>query len=183
MVAEAGLWENVEKSGIIWETFPIFARNQKDLRAMATFIGKATAKLDDKGRLVLPATFKNALSDGEEAKFVVHKDIYSPCLEMLTLSQWQRQSDELKAKLNMLDSQHARFWRRFMLERALVVPDAKVGRITIPAELLSEIGVKKEVVFLGGDYKIEIWSKETFEESLLPEDQYIALAEELSQTR
>lgn len=150
---------------------------------MATFIGKASAKLDDKGRLVLPAVFKNAVPGSEEAKFVIHKDIYSPCLEMLTLSEWQRQSEELKGKLNLLDSRHAKFWRRYMLDRALVVPDSKVGRITIPSELLAEIGVTKEVVFLGGDYKIEIWAREKFEEALLPEEDYIALAQELSRER
>jgi len=150
---------------------------------MATFIGRATAKLDDKGRLVLPAMFKNALYPGEEACFVVHKDIYSPCLEMMTMQQWQCQSEELKAKLNLLDSHHAKFWRRYMLERAVVAPDHKVGRMIIPAELLAQIGVTKEVVFIGVDYKIELWAKENLEGSILPEDQYVTMAKELSQTR
>lgn len=150
---------------------------------MVTFIGKATAKVDDKGRMVFPSLFKNAMPEGEELTFVVHKDIYSDCLEMYTLAEWQRQSEAVKSKLDLLNEKHAKFWRRYMLERAVVTPDPKVGRITVPAELLGKIGVTKEVVFLGGDYKIEIWSKETFESQIISDDEYRSMAEELSQLR
>ena len=150
---------------------------------MVTFIGKATAKLDDKGRMVFPSLFKSAVSEGEEMTFVVHKDIHSDCLEMYTFPEWQRQSEAVKSRLDLLDNRHAAFWRRYMLERAVVTPDPKLGRITIPAELLEKIGVTKEVVFLGGDYKIEIWAKEKFEAQLLSDDDYRSMAEELSRTR
>lgn len=150
---------------------------------MVTFIGKAVAKVDDKGRMVLPSLFKNAMPEGEPMTFVVHKDIYSDCLEMYTLSEWQRQSEAVKSKLNLLNEKHAKFWRRYMLERAEVTPDPKIGRISIPAELLEKIGVTKEVVFLGSDYKIEIWSKEKFEDQIISEDEYKSMAEELSQLR
>jgi len=148
-----------------------------------TFVGKAIAKLDDKGRMVLPSLFKNAMPDGEEMTFIVHKDIYSDCLEMYTLAQWQEQSEAVKSKLDLLNEKHARFWRRYMLDRAIVNPDAKLGRITIPAELLEKIGVTKEVVFLGSDYKIEIWAKEKFDAQIISDDEYKALAEELSRER
>ena len=87
---------------------------------------------------------------------VIHKDIYSDCLEVYTFAEWQRQSEAVKAKLDLLDERHAKFWRRYMLDRAVVVPDSKFGRIAIPSELLGKIGVNKEVVFLGSDYKIEL---------------------------
>ena len=113
--------------------------------------------------------FKSAVPEGEEMTFVVHKDIHSDCLEMYTFPEWQRQSEAVKSRLDLLDNRHAAFWRRYMLERAVVTPDPKLGRITIPAELLEKIGVTKEVVFLGGDYKIEIWAKEKFEAHHLPD--------------
>lgn len=150
---------------------------------MVTFIGKATAKVDDKGRMVFPSLFKNAMPGGEEMTFVVHKDIYSDCLEMYTLAEWQRQSEAIKSKLDLLNEKHAKFWRRYMLERAVVTPDPKIGRIMVPADLLEKIGVTKEVVFLGGDYKIEIWSKEKFEAQIISDDEYRSMAEELSQLR
>lgn len=148
---------------------------------MVTFIGKATAKVDDKGRIVFPSLFKNAMPEGEDMTFVVHKDIYSDCLEMYTLAEWQRQSEAVKSKLNLLNEMHVKFWRRYMLDRAPVSPDPKLGRITIPADLLEKIGITKEVVFLGSDYKIEIWAKEKFEAQIISEDEYKSMAEELSQ--
>ena len=67
-----------------------------------------------------------------------------------------------------------------MSDRALVQPDPKIGRFIIPKELLERIGVNKDVVFSGNDHKIEIWAKEKFEDSLIPDDEYIAIAGTLS---
>lgn len=67
-----------------------------------------------------------------------------------------------------------------MRDRDIVEPDAKFGRISIRAKLLAEIGVNKEVVFSGNDFKIEIWAKEKFEASALSEEEFIAIAESLS---
>lgn len=150
------------------------------LSNMVTFIGKAIAKKDDKGRIVFPSLFKSAMPTDEKMTFVIHKDIYSDCLEMYTFAEWQRQSEAIKAKLNLLDERHAKFWRRYMLDRAIVTPDAKLSRISIPTELLDKIGVNKEVVFLGGDYKIEIWAKEKFDSQMISDDEYKSMAEELS---
>ncbi len=150
---------------------------------MVTFIGKAEAKVDDKGRIVFPSVFKNALAGEADMALVIHKDIYSDCLEVYTLEEWRRQSEAVKAKLDLLNEKHARFWRRYLLERAVVTPDPKLGRITIPSELLKKIDAKKEVVFLGSDYKIEIWAKERLERGIISDDDYRSLAEELSRPR
>lgn len=150
---------------------------------MAIFIGKATAKIDDKGRIVFPSLFKAALPAGEDMALVIHKDIYSDCLEMFTLDEWKQQSETVKSKLDLLNERHARFWRRYLLDRAVVTPDPKLGRITIPSELLEKIGATKELVFLGSDYKIEIWAKEKLEAGIISDEEYKAMAEELSQPR
>ena len=70
-----------------------------------------------------------------------------------------------------------------MRDRAVVEPDAKLGRISIPRKLLDSIGVTKEVVFSGSDFKIEIWSKEAYEASGLSNDEFLAIAGQLSQQR
>ena len=58
--------------------------------------------------------------------------------------------------------------------------DAKVGRFTIPKSLLERIGVTKEVVFSGNDYKIEIWAKDKFAASEISDEEYLNIAEALS---
>ena len=150
---------------------------------MITFIGEYGAKLDDKGRVVFPSAFKSLMPSEGDLRFVVRKDIFEECLEMYTFDEWQRQSEEVKSKLYFFNKEHAIFWREYMRNRAIVEPDGKLGRISIPKKLLESIGVTKEVVFSGNDYKIEIWSKEKYEASEISKAEYIAIAGRLSQKR
>ncbi|MDO5442359.1 MAG: division/cell wall cluster transcriptional repressor MraZ [Bacteroidia bacterium] len=143
---------------------------------MVTFIGSYTSKMDDKGRLVFPSPLKNMLPEGSDMRFVVKKDIFSDCLEMYTFEEWARQSEEVRARLDQFNKDHARFWRAYMRDCDIVEPDAKFGRITISKELLDRIGVTKEVVFSGNDYKIEIWAKENYEASRISNEEFIAIA-------
>ena len=147
---------------------------------MVTFIGEYGSRIDDKGRMVFPAPLKGLLPPGGDMRFVIKKSLYSPCLDMYTFEEWERQSAEVKGKLNFFNKKDAMFWREYMRDRDVVEPDAKLGRITVSRKLLESIGVTKEVVFSGNDFKIEIWAKEKFEGSRISEDEFIALAESLS---
>ena len=140
-------------------------------------------KIDDKGRVVFPSPFKSLISAEGDARFVVKKDIFEDCLEMYTFEEWERQSEEVKSKLNFFNRAHAAFWREYMRNRAIVEPDAKLGRISIPKKLLESIGVTKEVVFSGNDYKIEIWAKEKYEASEISNEEFLNIAGQLSQER
>ena len=143
---------------------------------MVTFVGKYPSKIDDKGRLVLPSPLKRMLPEGTEMKFVVKKDIFEDCLEMYTMEEWQRQSEETRSRLDNFNPDHAKFWRAYMRDRDIVEPDAKYGRITISKELLNSISVNKDVVFSGNDYKIEIWAKEKFEASAISNEEFLSIA-------
>ncbi len=147
---------------------------------MVTFIGEYTSKIDDKGRMVFPAPLKGVLPPGSDMRFVIKKDLFEPCLQMYTMEEWEHTSAEVKSKLNFFNKQHAIFWREYMRDRDVVEPDTKLGRITVSRKLLDAIGVTKEVVFSGNDFKIEIWAKEEFEKQRIPNEEYIAIAESLS---
>ena len=148
---------------------------------MNTFIGDYTVKIDDQGRMGFPSACKSLMSADGDMRFVIKKDIFEDCLEMYTFEEWERQSSEVKSRLNFFNRDHAMFWREYMRDRAIVEPDGKVGRISVPKKLLEAIGVNKEVVFSGNDYKIEIWAREKFEEARISNEQYISLAGMLSQ--
>ena len=113
-------------------------------------------------------------------RFVVKKSIYDDCLEMYTFEEWTKQSEKVKDGLNFFNPKHVQFWREYMRDRDVVEPDSKLGRISISRDLLDAIGVNKEVVFFGIDFKIEIWAKEKFEKSRLSNENYTAIAESLS---
>ena len=147
---------------------------------MIKFIGKYNVKIDDKGRVVFPSAFKSVMLSAGDLRLVVRKDIFESCLEMYSYSEWERQSEEVKAKLDFFNRDHARFWRAYMANRAEVRPDDKIGRILIPKELLDSIGATKELIFAGNDHKIEIWAKENFDSSEVSQDEMISLAASLS---
>ena len=146
---------------------------------MAKFIGEYSVKIDDKGRMIFPSAFKSAFAPDEKIALVVKKDMFEDCLQMFTYSQWEEESDQVKAKLNFFRRVHAEFWREYMRDRAVVEPDEKLGRISIPKKILDSIGAQKEMIFVGNDHKIEIWTKEEYNKKQMSPEQFISLAQNI----
>lgn len=149
------------------------------IRRMIKFVGEYKAKTDDKGRLVFPSAFKALMGSESAVRLVVKKNLFAPCLDIYTYGEWERESEEIKSRLNFFNREHAAFWRGYMSGRAVVEPDGKIGRISIPRPMLDSIGVDKDVVFAGNDHKIELWARERFEESRISEEEFTALAEKI----
>jgi len=145
------------------------------------FIGEYKAKVDDKGRVVLPSAFKSCPDTDQEMKFVVKKSLFSNCLEMYTYQRWEADSEAVRSKLNFFKREHAAFWREYMRDTAEVAPDGKIGRILIPKTLLEKvgIGVGSEVIFSGSNHLIEIWPKDAFEAQKMSSEEFVALAEDI----
>ncbi len=147
---------------------------------MTGFFGKHTAKIDDKGRIVIPSGIKSVVP-ADQMQFVIRKDMYSNCLEMYTWQEWANMSQAVRSRLDLaFDEDHIRYWRTYMSDTVTVVPDAKLGRITIPREILDKAGIDKEVVFLGVDYKVEIWAKEELEGGRLSADEFRQMGKKIS---
>lgn len=152
---------------------------------MVKFIGEYEAKIDEKGRVVVPSLFKSIVSKElnkesfDQISFVIKKSIFSNCLEMYTYEQWESESESIKSRLNFFKPEHDKFWREYLKNRALVTLDQKVGRIIIPKNLLSRIGAEKEIIFVGNDFKIEIWAKENYRIEQMDESDFVKLATKL----
>ncbi len=146
---------------------------------MVKFIGEYTVKVDDKGRLIFPSSFKTMLAAGGDSRFVVKRHLFTNCLEMYTYEEWSRESEQVKSRLNFFNREHDAFWREYMRDRAEVEPDEKLGRISIPKRLLDEIGVDREVVFAGNDHKIEIWAKEKYIAGKMDGNDFTQFAEKI----
>jgi MraZ protein len=148
---------------------------------MVTFIGTYRSKVDDKGRIVFPAPFKGALPPGSDMRFVIKKSLYSDCLDMYSYEEWEKESDKIRESLDFFNPRHVLFWREYMRDCVVVEPDPKLGRISIPGYLLDAIGVQKEVAFLGINFKIEIWAGEKFADARVSREDYVTIAQSLSQ--
>ncbi len=130
---------------------------------MSNFIGDHNCKLDSKGRLLMPSVFKKQMDPGEDDRFVIQKDIYTKCLGLYPMSEWVRKSKYIKDQTNPFDEEDARFLREYFKGTAEVSLDSN-NRILIPRRLLDLIDADKEVVLAGQFDKIEIWSKENYED-------------------
>ncbi len=148
---------------------------------MTTCIGEYKAKVDDRGRMVFPSAFKAAMSDSEDKRLVVKKALFSPCLEVWSFAQWQKDSEEVRSRLNFFNREHDAFWREYMRGTAIVEPDGKFGRILVPKTLLETAGIANgtEVVFSGANHKITIWPKDIYEAQSLKGEEFAALAEKI----
>jgi MraZ protein len=150
---------------------------------MVRFFGKATGKVDDKGRVVLPAIFRDAMVRGgsEEMTLIIKKNVQQRCLDVFAYEEWVNRSDRVLEGIDPeLNTEDADFWTKYNDGVFPLVPDGKLGRLNIPSELLESAGITKEVVFGGVGYKLQIWDPEALKEELLSDKQFKETASRLS---
>lgn len=123
------------------------------------FMGEYNHTIDAKGRLIIPAKFREQL--GEE--FVITKGM-DGCLFVYPFEAWQEFEDKLKA-LPLTVNKEARKFSRFFLAGAATVELDKQGRALVPATLREFAGLDKEVVLAGVLDRIEIWDKDKWHEA------------------
>ncbi|WP_031386042.1 division/cell wall cluster transcriptional repressor MraZ [Desulfonatronum thiodismutans] len=128
---------------------------------MVTFRGHAYRSLDPKGRLVLPAEFRDViLSAGTHARVILTN--FDGCVVGYSLQEWERIEESFQ-RINMLNRQ-LRDFQRFFISGAMEVELDKQGRILIPPHLRTYAGLTREVALAGVGRKFEIWDLERFEE-------------------
>ena len=123
---------------------------------MHMFMGEYNHTIDAKGRLIIPAKFREVLGD----EFVVTKGM-DGCLFVFDNSEWQVFAEKLRS-LPMIDKEVRQFTRFFLAGAASVEVD-KQGRILLPAHLREFAGLEKDVVLVGVGSRVEIWSKDKWE--------------------
>ena len=123
------------------------------------FMGEYNHTIDPKGRLIIPAKFREALGD----EFVVTKGL-DGCLFVYANKEWNNFEEKLRTL--PLTNKNARQFTRFFLAGAAACEVDKQGRILIPQVLREFAKLEKDVVLVGVASRIEIWSKEVWEESI-----------------
>jgi MraZ protein len=123
------------------------------------FRGRSRHTLDAKGRLAIPARFKEILTQRDEDYLVVTN--HDTCLWAFAREDW-RVIEEKAVNLPQFD--HAvNTYLRYFISGAVECP-IKQGRITIPIDLREIAGLSKEVVLVGELKRFEIWEKTKWEE-------------------
>lgn len=120
------------------------------------FMSQYNHTVDAKGRLIVPSKFRDQLGD----EFVVTKGM-DGCLFVYANEDWKAFEEKL-ATLPMTNKE-ARMFTRFFLAGAATLEVDKQGRILLPANLREFAALDKDVVLVGVGTRIEIWSKENWE--------------------
>lgn len=145
---------------------------------MTNFLGEYSAKIDSKGRVNFPSAFIKQMTEDSVKKFVVKKDIYSKCLIIYTIEEWERQVEIINKNTNPYNRKHATFLRQFFKGVAELKLDAN-NRILIPSRLLVGVEIEKEITFLGQIQKIELWSTKEYEKNDIDADDFANLTEDI----
>lgn len=123
---------------------------------MTDLLGTHAYQLDPKGRLSLPARFREAFGDG--AWLTIGQD---GCLFVFPRAEWDRRADEVAA--SPLSDADGRAYARLFFGASDEVRIDGQGRLTIPGRLRDAAGIARDVVVLGVRDRMEIWDRGTYE--------------------
>jgi len=131
--------------------------------SLSGFYGQYHTTLDDKGRFSLPAKLRNVIGPGKkpllEGNLILTKGLEG-CLSLYPNLEWQEIQNRLSS-LPFTQKDFRYFSRRFYSLAGAVSPDRN-GRILVPSHLITEAGLKKELLVIGVNRWIEIWNPDRF---------------------
>ena len=135
------------------------------------FLGQHEHSLDEKGRVVVPKKFREELADG----CVITKG-QEHCLYVFTMEQWEIEAAKV-ARLPRTDGRARRYSRSFYAAATDQKLDRQ-GRIQVPEPLRTYARLEKDVMVIGVQDRIEVWSAEMWDDAAADADEYYSGIEE-----
>ncbi len=120
-------------------------------------IGEYEHSLDAKGRLIMPAKFREDIGE----KFIITKGL-DGCLFAFSTKEWEKFEEKLATL--PISNKDARAFSRFFFAGAIDCEIDKQGRFLISSNLREFAGFIKDAIIVGMNSRIEIWSKEKWKE-------------------
>ncbi len=145
---------------------------------MKNFIGTYECKIDDKGRLKLPASLIKQMENFDDKAFVVKRSVFQSCLEVYPMNAWDKVMGKIN-KLNRFIKKNADFIRMFTAGVKTVELD-NAGRLQVSKDLMTFAALQKDVVITSAGELFEIWDKEAYEKVIsINEEDFASLAEDV----
>ena len=119
------------------------------------FLGTHTPRLDEKGRLILPAKYRDQLAEG-----VVITKGQERCLYLFPAADFARRAEALQNA--PVTSKAVRDYSRIFFASAFDEKPDRQGRVTIPAGLRSYAGLDRDCAVIGANTRLELWDAETW---------------------
>ncbi len=116
------------------------------------FMGEYSHSIDEKGRLIMPAKFREELGEA----FVLTRGL-DGCISVYPQTEWKKLEEKLSSL--PLTNKNARTITRFLVSSAATCELDKQGRMLVPNALREYAGLVKDVIVTGNLERIEIWDK------------------------
>lgn len=146
------------------------------------FRGQFTHSVDAKGRISLPARFREQLTTDGDARFVLTPSPFDPCLHLYPMRAWEA-FEERVSELPSLDENVVRF-RRLYVSAAVECELDRAGRVLVPPALRERAHLEHEAVWAGMGKILELWSKSDFDDALtMTEEQRATLRVAMGQIK
>ncbi|MFK4729171.1 division/cell wall cluster transcriptional repressor MraZ [Agromyces mediolanus] len=127
------------------------------------FLGTYEPKLDEKGRIILPAKFREELSSG-----LVLTRGQERCIYVFSAREFEQMSDKIRQA--PVTSKQARDYMRVFLSGASAETPDKQHRVTIPATLRGYAGLDRDLAVIGAGSRVEIWDAEAWQHYLAEQE-------------
>ncbi len=118
------------------------------------FTGVSTHSIDSKGRIVLPARFRQELGE----PFFIAKGFFD-CVQVLSREEFEK----LRTNIKALPAQQALALQYAIIATAMEVTPNAQGRVPVPQSLRDIAGLSKDAIVVGMDNRVEIWDKDRFD--------------------
>jgi MraZ protein len=128
---------------------------------VADFSGKHYKSMDVKGRLIIPAPFREILSSNHSSKLIITNEVFDKCLCAYAVDEWQQLIDRVNQLPQTSDA--VKYYMRRVIGSAVESEIDKQGRVLVSPALRVDSGLNGEVVLLGLGNRIEIWDKTELE--------------------
>jgi len=129
------------------------------------FRGQFVHSVDAKGRISLPARFRDVLLADKDARFVLTPALFDPCLHLYPMAAWE-EFEQKVSELPSLDSNAVRF-RRMYVSAAVECELDKAGRVLVPPHLRERAQLdKSEALWAGMGRILELWSRARWDAAL-----------------
>ena len=128
---------------------------------MPAFSGKYYYTVDPKGRIIIPAPFREIISSNYSTKLHITNAPFDRCLYIYPSEEWNRLQEQVRTKPR--SDEAIRFFMKRVIASAVELEMDKQGRILIPAAHREDANINTNVVIAGQIERIEIWDRDEWD--------------------
>ncbi|MDA8082365.1 MAG: division/cell wall cluster transcriptional repressor MraZ [Nitrospiraceae bacterium] len=128
---------------------------------MPAFSGKYYYTLDPKGRLIIPAPFREIISSNYNHKLYLVNAAFDTCLHLYPQEEWQKLEDKVRQLPASDDA--VKYFKRRVVASAQEVELDKQGRILVPASLREDARLNSDIAIVGQIDRIDLWDRKEWD--------------------